>query len=91
MSRADSVTVQNRDGLSNPPHLHCCWDYYSAWYSGSLREDICKVESVRLSDHQSPEAIADIQFTEQDVQPCWCVSHVLEEPREHLPNLLDWD
>ncbi len=73
-SRAVSVTVQNRDGLSSDGGGH----HNSTWLALGLWEDVGEVDAVRFLHNESPEPITDIELGEQDVQAGRRVSHVVQ-------------
>ena len=67
----------------NTPHLNCRWNHNLTW----LR----KVVAVGFLDNETPESVTDVELREHNVQPRWCVLHIMQQSREHLPNLLYWD
>ncbi len=54
-----------------------------------LWEHIRKVEAVLGMYCETPETVTDVQLAEKDVQPRGSVTHILQEPREYLPNFFD--
>jgi hypothetical protein len=75
----------------DPPHLNCRWNHNPTWLPRSLRENVSKVVAVGFLDNETLESATDVELREQNVQPRWCVLHIMQQSREHLPNLLSWD
>jgi len=74
----------------DPPHLNCRWNHNPTWLPRSLGENVSKVVAVGFLDNETLESVTDVELREQNVQPRWCVPHIMQQSREHLPNLLSW-
>ena len=75
----------------HPPHLNCRWNHNPTWLPRLLGENVSKGVAVGFLDDETPESVTDVELRKQNVLSRWSVPHIMQQSREHLPNLLYWD